>query len=96
MDAETARIEEEGPMMTDCSPDLIAASEREERLSTAACARALGVSTAFIRGEIRDGRLRARILKPKGRQRAAYRIDRADFEAYLERCWPHVSRGTHA
>lgn len=74
--------------MTANAAALIEQSKREERLSTTACARALGVTGEFIRGEIREGRLKARISKPEGRRRAKYRIDAADFDAYVREHWP--------
>jgi hypothetical protein len=72
--------------------DILDASREEEArsrqlLSTTECARALGMTGAFIRGEIRDGRLKARIFT-EGRRRAKYRIEAVDFRAYVERCWP--------
>lgn len=57
-------------------------------LTTADCARAIGMSTQFIRGEILDGRLKARVSKPEGRQRAKYRIEADDFAAYQRAHWP--------
>jgi len=53
------------------------------------------MSGAFIRGEIKDGRLVARILRRES-GRSVYRIQQADFDAYLEQHWPHVSRETKA
>lgn len=67
----------------------IEASKVEERrsvLTTAQCARALGMSPDFIRGEIRDGRLRATVFS-SGRKRARYRIDEADFLDYKQQHW---------
>lgn len=79
--------------MTDIAHKALAASDREEQrsavmLTTADCAHALGVSQQFIRGEIHEGRLRARVSKPPGRQRAKYRVDADDFEAYRQVHWP--------
>lgn len=51
-------------------------------MTTSDCARHLGVSTSFIVGEIRDGRLRALVLQ-RGRRRALYRISPAAWRAYL-------------
>lgn len=73
--------------------DTLTAADREDRRSTAmlttsTCARALGVSPQFIRGEIADGRLKARVSKPEGRQRAKYRIRAVDFESYKAAHWP--------
>lgn len=56
-------------------------------LTTSECARALGMTGAFIRGEIRDKRLKARVFTT-GRKRAKYRIDAEDFTAYVDRYWP--------
>lgn len=56
-------------------------------LSTLDCARQLGMSDEFIRGEIRDQRLHAlRRLSRSGR-RSVYRIDPDDFARYLEQHW---------
>jgi excisionase family DNA binding protein len=58
------------------------------------CAERLTVTGEFIRGEIRDGKLPARVFT-RGRRRR-YRIEPADFEAYIDRYWPretfHVER----
>lgn len=70
---------------------VIAASLEEERqaiLTTAQCARFLGVTPAFIRGEIQDKRLSARVYKPETKRRAVYTIEQQDFTAYVERFWP--------
>ncbi len=56
-------------------------------LTTSDCAQKLGMTGAYIRGEIRDGRLKARIFS-EGRKRAKYRIEAEDFTAYVERYWP--------
>jgi hypothetical protein len=66
-------------------------SRREEAasvklLTTTDCARAIGMSGEFIRGEIRDGRLKARIFTA-GRRRAKYRIEESDFIAYRDEHW---------
>jgi len=54
------------------------------------CARVIGMSPEFIRGEIKDGRLRARkYTTPRGR--VVYRIDQAAFELYLDTHWPERS-----
>jgi len=58
-----------------------------QMLTTGECARALGVSPQFIRGEIRDKRLAAIVSKPAGRQRAKYRIAVEDFDAYRATHW---------
>jgi excisionase family DNA binding protein len=46
------------------------------------CADRLGVSSGFIIGEIRDGRLRALVIERKG-FRTIYRIREEDLQAYL-------------
>jgi hypothetical protein len=79
--------------MTDRTSDLIAASRVEERqsrelLTTSDCARLIGMTGEFIRGEIREGRLKSRAYHPSSRRRAKYRIERADFVAYMEQHWP--------
>lgn len=55
-------------------------------LTTGQCAAILGVTSQFIRDEIKDGRLLAevRILRPSGR--TYYRIGLEDFRAYC-RIW---------
>ena len=51
------------------------------------CADVLAVTPKFIVGEIRDGRLVARVFaRPSGRTR--YRIEPAAFGAYLREHWP--------
>lgn len=62
-------------------------------LTTGQCATTLGVSTDYIRGEIRDGRLQAVIIprEPRpGRTRAyrAIRIYPEAWAAYRHRYWP--------
>jgi len=52
-------------------------------LTTGDCARRLGVSTNFIVGEIRDGRLRALVIK-RGLKRAIYRVAPTDLTTYLQ------------
>jgi hypothetical protein len=51
------------------------------------------MTTGFIRGEIHDARLKARIFQREGKRRV-YRIQQADFDAYVERYWSDVPRGT--
>lgn len=53
-------------------------------LDTTDCARRLGVSTDFIVGEIRDGRLLAIVIERPGR-RAIYRVSEEAFAAYIVR-----------
>jgi len=55
-------------------------------LRTRDCARALGVNTAFIVGEIQDRRLRAaHTIRPSGRR--LFRIYTDDFLAYVRAHW---------
>ena len=56
-------------------------------LTTGDCARLLGVSREFVRGEVRDGRIAAEVVT-EGRQRKAIRIYRVQWRAYLQRYWP--------
>lgn len=51
-------------------------------LRTRQCADVLDVSTAFIRGEIEDGRLRAAVSIRRPSGRTLYRIAVSDFRAY--------------
>lgn len=60
-------------------------------LTTKDCASALKVTPQFIRGEIIDKRLKARISKPVGRQRARIRVEADDFADYCAARWPNVS-----
>jgi len=62
--------------------------ERRSKLTTAECARILGMTSEFVRGEIIEGRLRARVFKPAGRRRAKYVIESPDLEAYQREYWP--------
>lgn len=59
-------------------------------LTTSDCAEAISMTTEFIVGEIRDGRLKARTYAG-GRPR--YRIAPADWDAYLARYWPSGAMG---
>lgn len=63
-----------------------------EWLTTNDCADLLGVSTGFVRGEIRDGRLCARAISRPGK-RMLYRIAAPDFKTYLLRHWRPISAG---
>jgi hypothetical protein len=56
----------------------------DPHLTTRDCANRLGVSTGFIVGEIRDGRLAATVLQRDG-YRTVYRIAPAQLEAYIAR-----------
>ena len=49
------------------------------------CARRLGVGSAFVIGEIRDGRLRCAVVLERPGKRTVYRIRPADLEAYMTR-----------
>lgn len=50
------------------------------------------MSTGFIVGEIRDGRLKARVIQRDG-YRAIYRISEAAFDDYIRRtAWSAVER----
>jgi excisionase family DNA binding protein len=63
-----------------------------EWLTTNDCADLLGVSTGFVRGEIREGRLSANQLHRPGK-RVVYRIAAPDFKTYLLRHWRPISTG---
>lgn len=56
--------------------------DSDPTLTTSDCARHLGVSTKFIVGEIRDGRLRALVIT-RPRRRCMYRVSPAALKAYL-------------
>jgi hypothetical protein len=78
--------------MTDDAQRLIAESKAEERasrpyLSPPVCAAMLGVSAAFIRGEVKEGRLSARVMR-RDSGRSVYRIPAEAFTIYVERYWP--------
>jgi hypothetical protein len=56
-------------------------------LKTRECAVLLGVTTRYIVGEIRDGRLPARCREmPSGRIR--YRVSVDDWRLYVQTHWP--------
>jgi hypothetical protein len=55
-------------------------------LSTRQCAAIVGVTANFMRGEIRDGRLKARTLARHGK-RTVYRVVAEDFAAYCAKHW---------
>lgn len=62
-------------------------------LTTGECARILGMSVDYMRGEIRDGLLRAEVVQREarpGRTRGnrAIRIYRTSWREYLQRYWP--------
>jgi hypothetical protein len=52
-------------------------------LNTAQCAALLGVSPAFVVGEIHEGRLIARIQIQRPQKRTIYRLLKSDLELYL-------------
>jgi excisionase family DNA binding protein len=61
-------------------------------LKTRECAVLLGVTTRYIVGEIRDGRLPARYrVMPSGRIR--YRVSVEDWRAYVQQHWPMKKAG---
>jgi hypothetical protein len=59
------------------------------RLTTRQCAEYLGVTTNFIRGEIRDGRLVA-VVNVKRGARSLIRIAMVDLKHYCELHCPRV------
>lgn len=61
-------------------------ADMTKALSTVDCATQLGMSDEFIRGEIRDQRLTARLLE-RASGRRVYRITPEDFDAYLAQYW---------
>lgn len=56
-------------------------------LTTGDCAHTLHVTSEFIRGEIKEGRLPAMTFK-RASGRTKYRIDAEDFRRYIEQYWP--------
>ena len=62
------------------------AAPKSDWLSTALCAARIGVTTGYVVGEIRDGRLAAMVLSRPGK-RACYRVSEPAFESYLARHW---------
>jgi hypothetical protein len=64
-------------------------------LSTSHCADLMGVSTGFVRGEIRDGRLRASKLLRSGK-RPIYRVAPADFATYLAKHWDRTGASPYS
>lgn len=63
-------------------------------MTTTQAALELEVSSEFIRGEIKSGRLRARVFRrPSGR--SAYRIDPDAFRLYLAKYWPERPSSFH-
>lgn len=66
-----------------------------EWLTTSECAALLGVTGAYIRGEIEDGRLEAnrsnaQIRPGRKRARRVIRVRVEHFRAYCQRHWPNV------
>lgn len=54
-------------------------------LTSGDVAQVLGVSTGFIRGEVKEGRLRAAVAIERPSARTLYRFDPIDVRAYCER-----------
>lgn len=54
------------------------------KLTTGECARVLGTTTAYVRGEIRDGRIPDAIQFKRPNGRTFYRVPLAAFRAYCE------------
>lgn len=59
------------------------------RLTTRQCAEYLGVTTNFVRGEIREGRLIA-VVNVKRGARSLIRIALTDLRSYCEQHCPRV------
>lgn len=64
-------------------------------LTTKECGDVISMSPAYVRGEIREGRLTAEIIhRPvssgRTRSRPLIRVYPAEFQAYLEKYWPRV------
>lgn len=55
-------------------------------LTTKQCAVKLGMSTDFVLGEIRDGRMEAHVIARDGK-RTVYRISAESLERYRHRFW---------
>lgn len=53
-------------------------------LSTRECAEFMGVTTDYIVAAIKDGALRAEAFRPEGVRKTLYRIQEADFVAWLK------------
>ena len=66
-------------------------SEHPQWLTTKQCAVRLGVSTNFVRGEIRDRRLHANVIARDGK-RIIYRVTTVEFDAYLRRHYGHAEQ----
>jgi hypothetical protein len=63
-----------------------------ELLTTSDCAKLIGMTGEFVRGEIREGRLKARVFNGPKRRRARYRVERAEWQSYLDKYWPKTQR----
>lgn len=64
-------------------------------LTTQDCARYLGVSAAYVREELKSGRLEGDVIpRPclPGRRwaKTLYRVYPADFKAYCAKYWPRI------
>lgn len=66
----------------------------DPKLGTRDCADRLGVSSGFIIGEIRDGRLKAMVIERKG-FRTIYRVAEEDLQAYLREHRWYVAKATN-
>lgn len=62
------------------------------KLSPKACADILGLSSDYIVGEIKDGRLPARERQYAGSGRRRYLVEPEDFAAYIDQYWPRKNR----
>lgn len=60
------------------------------RLTLRVCADVLGVTTGFVRGEIKDGQLRAVVAIKRPGGRTLYRVDLEDFRDYCRKYCPRV------
>jgi len=63
-------------------------------VTTTEVGRALGMSSEYVRGEIRDGRMQANVTVRAGK-RTVYRITPIQLEDYKARHWRPVPRGTN-
>jgi hypothetical protein len=55
-------------------------------VTTTQAAERLGMSAEFVRGEIRDGRLAANVIKREGK-RTVYRVTDDQLARYIADCW---------
>lgn len=66
----------------------------DTKLSPKACGQVLGMTAEFIVGEIKDGRLNARVRSyESGRKR--YLVDPMEFAAYIDKYWPQHNKRQH-